>query len=526
MSDTAPTATLDPKKIDEIFSTIDQCQLPGAAVAVAIGGVPVYRKGFGLANLELPVALSPSMRMRIGSTTKHFTSLAYMLLCEEGRAGIDDEIGKYIPELHEISRHVTMRQLMGHTSGIRDVFSVTMYFHGTGRLVTDKQLLAYYETIDDVDFQPGTHWSYNNGGYMLLSTAIERITGEPLEDVLRKRIFEPVGMYDTLLRRWDSDFTPNSATLHMVNRQGRYSRDYMGMEISGAGGMVSSMDDMLRWLKHMDAPFVGSVETWKTMTAPHRLTSGVSTGYGLGLMSIPYRGIETLSHGGGVMGGNSQTIKVPSAKLDISIAVNRADLNAADLAFKIIDACVEGLDPEPEEGAAEKRSAVYVSPGSGRVVELSVKKDVQLLSYDGSPALPVKADASGLLQLPEQMRFMQTSFRPGDGFGVFAEFGAEDVVAEAAPDREGKLGARVGDYGADTVGVVAEVSDGEQGARLAFKGRYGNAEYELKPLTETVWRASWLGPFPGLTAIVTFDPDGQGFDFTVTRMKHMRFVRA
>jgi D-aminopeptidase len=107
---------IDEKRIDAIFAVVDQCHLPGAAVGIAIDGKPVYRKGFGLANMELPFVLSPSVRMRIYSTTKHFACLAYMLLCEEGRAGIDDPIGKYLPELHPVSRNATMRQLMGHTS--------------------------------------------------------------------------------------------------------------------------------------------------------------------------------------------------------------------------------------------------------------------------------------------------------------------------------------------------------------------------------------------------------------------------
>jgi D-aminopeptidase len=288
-------ATLDAGTVDAIFAAVDQCALPGAAVAIAIDGIPVYRKGFGLANMELPVALGPSMRMRIGSTTKHFVSLAYLLLCEAGLAELDDEIGKYLPELHEANRHVTMRQLMSHTSGLRDIFAITMNFHGTGRPVTDREMLAYYETIDDFDFEPGTHWSYNNGGYLLVTAAIERLTGEPLEEMLRTRIFEPVGMHDTLLRRWDSDFVPNSATLHMVGGKTGYSRDYMGMEMSGAGGLVATMDDMLRWLKHMDAPVVGSAKTWETIKTPHRLARGTSTGYGLGLITGDYRGIGTLS---------------------------------------------------------------------------------------------------------------------------------------------------------------------------------------------------------------------------------------
>src|SRR6266404_604031 len=116
------------RKIDTIFAELDVCHKPGAAVGIAIRGKPVYRKGFGLANMELPVVLSPTIRMRIGSTTKQFAALAYMLLCEEGRAGIEDPIGKYLPELHPVTHDVTLRQLLSHVGGLRDVFDISWQF--------------------------------------------------------------------------------------------------------------------------------------------------------------------------------------------------------------------------------------------------------------------------------------------------------------------------------------------------------------------------------------------------------------
>ena len=122
----------DENAIDSIFSPVDQCHLGGAAVGIAIGGTPIYRKGFGLASMELPVVLSPSIRMRIGSVTKHFTSLAYMLLCEDGRAGIDDPIRKFLPHLNPVCHDISMRQLMSHVSGLRDSCDIRLRLSGYG----------------------------------------------------------------------------------------------------------------------------------------------------------------------------------------------------------------------------------------------------------------------------------------------------------------------------------------------------------------------------------------------------------
>ena len=334
---------LDEKKIDRIFAGLDSCRLPGAAVGIAIDGRPVYREGFGLANMELPVVLSPTTRMRIGSASKHFTSLAYLLLCEEGRAGIDDPIGKYLPELHPVAHPVTARQLMSHTSGLRDVHDICWQFGGLGRPVSSAELLSLYRDIGDANGPPGTEWNYNNGGYLMLSAAIEQITGQSLEDVLRERLFEPVGLHNTLLRRFDTDFVPNSATLHMTDAAGRFGKSYLGTALAGEGGIVSTVDDMLRWLAHMDTPAVGSPATWEAIKTSQRLHDRASTGYGLGLVVGNYRGVETLSHGGGVLGGNSQMLKVPAVGLDVVVLINRHDLEATSLTNEILDDCLVGL---------------------------------------------------------------------------------------------------------------------------------------------------------------------------------------
>jgi CubicO group peptidase (beta-lactamase class C family) len=518
------TAKCDASAIDAIFSSLDQGHLPGAAVAIAIDGTPVYRKGFGLASIELPVTLSPTMRMRIGSTTKHFASFAYLLLCEEGRAGIDDELGKYLPGLHEVNRRVTMRQLMGHTSGIRDVVAITMLMHGTGVSVTEQQMLAFYERIGDVDFAPGTGWSYNNGGYMLLSAVIEKITGDSLDTFLRQRVFEPIGMNDTLLRRWDSDFVPNSAALHMVDPGGQYVKQYMGMEISGMGGIASTMDDMLRWLRHMDRPVVGSDETWRLMTTPGVLENGQSTGYGLGLIMQKYRGVETISHSGGVMGGNSQMIKIPSAKLDISVAANRADVHSMLLVNKIIDACIEGLDPLPK-AEFEKRTGFFISAQTGRVIELVVQDDQQFMAVDGSPPFPLGPDGNGGLALPSPFDFMRLGVIPTIGGLRYNDFGNEDQLDAVVKITDASIRTRAGVFRSETVSATAEIFEDADGPRVRFSGKYGNHLFKLEPITANVWKMSSLGVFQALAGIVAFDEDARGLTLNAMRLIGLRFVR-
>lgn len=523
MSPTPRIAKLDESAIDALFADLDQGERPGVAVAVAIDGVPVYRKGFGLANMELPVLLAPTMRMRIGSTTKHFAALAFMLLCEEGRASIHDPIGKYVPGLHPVSRDVTIRQLMGHTSGLRDSMTVGMMLNGHDARLTDRDLVDAYRTIDDFEFAPGTRWSYNNGGYILLTAAIEAIAGASLDDVLRTRIFEPVGMVDTLLRRWDTGFVPNSATLHFFTPEG-FTRDAMGMEISGAGGMVSTMDDMLRWLKHMDSPVVGSAETWRLMKAPHRLTNGTSTGYGLGLVTDTYRGVTTLSHGGGVMAGNSQMIKVPAAGLDISIATNRADVSAADLANRIIDSCIEGLGPAPRPATGGAREGVFVSARSGRVLKLAALGEMQAMALDGGPPLPLFEAEEGGLTLPPIMSFFRQEVAIEDDCVRLTEFGTEDVFEAQASAPGASADLPKGRYRSDAARATLEVGGGNGAFQLVAAGDHGRVRYRLDPIAPNLWQATPAGPFAALGAIVRAGPDGS-LALTAGRMNNLVFHR-
>lgn len=518
----------DEKKIDAVFAEVNQCHLPGAAVGIAVEGKPVYRKGFGLANVELPVVLSPTIRMRIASITKHFTALAYMLLCEDGKARIDDVIGAYLPELHPAVLKVSMRQLMANISGLRDAHDISWQFSGRGRAVSSCDLLSLYRDIDDVNAAPGTTWIYCNGGFLLLSAAIERITGQSLEDVLRARVFAPVGMYDTLLRRWDTDFVPNSATLHTMAPAGGLGKSYLGNAIAGEGGMVSTVDDMLRWLAHMDAPVVGNAATWSIMKTPQRLANGTSTGYGLGLFTGRYRGIETLYHAGGVMGGNSQMLKVPAAGLDIVIMANRGDILAWSLANKILDTCLSGLDPIKKIFRGKFATGIFYSSSSGRVVQLFAKDGQQIASINGVD-MPVEPDREGVLWpagvfsvSKQAMTLIGDPERPAAI--RFSHFGNIDELVLARQTEPTDVGGIAGRYRSDAAGIGITIAQNDVGLQLTTVGRFGSVIYQLQYLADGIWRVTSVDPTPR-NGVVLFDSDGAAFRFSNDRIWALPFRR-
>jgi len=482
----------DEREIDRIFAEINQCYFPGATVGIAIKGKPVYRKGFGLANMEFPVVLTPSTRMRVYSVTKHFTCLACMLLCEDGKANVDDPVGKYLPELHPVTRRVTLRQLMGHTSGIRDAHGLSFQFCGTHWTAPSSELIELYRTFEDFDVEPGHGFIYNNGAYALLTEVIEGVSGMSLADFMRVRIFEPVGMYDTLLRRTDADFVPGSAAMHMTAPDGRFVKSTLGGDRSGTGGIASTVNDMLRWLAHMNMPTVGSATTWATMRAPQQLATGVSTGYGLGLVHRIYRGINVLYHPGGGMGANAHMLKVPGVDLDVIVIVNREDVFSRELSFRILDACLPQLEAVKEPGEQKLVEGTFSSAKTGRVMRLFARNGQQIASHGGFSEVPFVADGAGVLRpsLAAPLPYRYTITLLGDPQNPaairFSDYGNVEDLTRVSPNNISESPSEIaGEYCSDAGKFRVTIADGE----MKTTGRFGSMLYGLERLAHGVWRA-------------------------------------
>jgi CubicO group peptidase (beta-lactamase class C family) len=534
----------DEQSIDAIFAELDRCHLPGAAIGISIAGRPVYRKAFGLASMELPVALATSTRMRIASGSKHFTALAYLLLCERGEAALDDPIGQYLPELHPVTHAVTPRQLMGHLGGLYDVHDICWQFSGRGSQVSSEQLLGLHRDCNGMNAAPGSTWLYSNGGYLMLTAAIERIAGCSLEEFLRERIFEPVGMHDTLLCRFDNDFVPNRASLHRAKSDPTHdstivkiARPEAGFEKAqattawaGEGGIVSTVDDLLRWLAHMDAPVVGSAETWETIKKSQVLTNGTSTGYGLGLMRGRYRGLEILHHAGGVTGGNSYLLKVPAAGLDVAILLNRDDVIGVLLVQKILDACFADLAPIEQSARRPCIEGTFHSAQRCFVVQLFAKEDQQMASINGLD-LPVIGDEHGVLRPAGIFTYLQQSIAPlGDPACPeaieFRDFGNLEVLVRLSPERTLDPVALEGCYRSDAIGTDVSISSGREGLELTTFGRFGSAHFRLEALGEGTWRARSTDPSMAWTGgVLSFDSQAGSFRFSAPRTWNVLFRR-
>jgi CubicO group peptidase (beta-lactamase class C family) len=524
------TVTIDEKKLADLFAAWNRSDEPGVVVGVSHPTAGAWRAGFGLASYELPVVNTPRTKLRIGSTSKMFTCLAALLLQEEGRLSIDDPVRRHVPELPDWAEGMTLRHFMTHTSGMRCHIDLMFQTGNYSRPAPADSALTFLSQQRGVNFPVGARYSYNNGGYNLISTIVERISGQDFVDFQRERIFAPLGMLDTQVKRTDDEMLPNSASLHVRQADGRFERGYFGVSISGEGAMVSTVEDMLIWLRHMHAPTIGSAESWRQMKTPMQLTGGGSAGYALGLMVSDHRGARVLHHAGGVNGGVCMCLTVESLELDVIIISNRNDTPVQPLGFQVIDACVEGLAEVPEADAAPAGEApvgVYYCAETAAPMEIKVEDGRPSVKLHGVQ-IPVRVEETGRLvsslpvidfavtPLPDgalavYMRGVTDHFRP-------APQASDDPAAEAARI--------VGEYRCEEMESAARVSlvDGEP--RLTMSGPYGRDHFSLRRFAPLIW-TSKLGE-TGFGGVLEFRAEAEriaGFDLSTARTTKLPFVR-
>lgn len=512
--------------LDRLFAKRIEPTQPGAAVGIAIDGEPIYRKGWGVSDIETLHPLDPQTRMRIASISKHITAFCFLLLCEEGRASLDDRVGLYLPHLHPVAQAVTLRQLMGNVSGLRDAHDVLTTFSGFGATALSRDKLQMYEHFADTNHPPGWSYIYNNGGWVIVSAVIEAIAGQRLEEVLSTRVFGPLGMTSTSLERTDQIPHSGLASPHMLDETGAfYCPDAINLfrsEAAGEGGIVSTVDDMLIWLRHMAAPTLGSQATWDVMTAPQILTNGHSTGYGLGLMIGEFGDAKTISHAGGGTGSNAQMTKIIARGLDIIVLCNRSDLSSAVLADEIAE-IFEGVAPNQVDcGQRDIPHGVFVSPATGRVVQLPERASMawvrplqQAVIIDGME-MAAECDDEAVLHIGHPGDAKQRIlFADHPAQLIFDDFGNADRLAPVNTTKSGAE-AIAGAYRSDTARADVHIAEqaGEWG--MLTRGAFGAADYRLVQLAPGIWR-SISRDIAFKSGILVFGRDGFTFSSYSTR---------
>jgi len=329
-------------RTDSVFRAFDRSDGPGCAVGVFRDGAVRYARGYGMANLELGVAISPHTVFDVGSVSKQFTAMSILLLQQEGKLNVDESVRKYIPELPAYADQITLRQLLSHTSGIRDHFGLLEIagrdFDGTADTL---DYLRYITRSAAPNFEPGTRYLYSNSGFVLLSQIVYRVSGMPLSRFAAERIFAPLDMRDTRFQDDHALVIPHRATAYMPSGDHWAIRMSQFDNMAGAGGLHTSVEDFQKWMRNYDSAVVGGRDIVTAMTTATKLKNDSLAGtppeswYGLGIGTGTWRGLAVNSHTGVWGGYRAAFLRFPNNNLAVATFCNFTTAGSDTLAEKV-----------------------------------------------------------------------------------------------------------------------------------------------------------------------------------------------
>lgn len=294
---------------------------PGAAVIVAVDGEVVFRRGYGLASVELAVPIEPDMVFRAASITKEFTSVLVMQLVEQGLISLDDEVTKYLPGYPVQGHTVTIAHLLSHTAGVTDYVGLEAFQDRVREDHTLDDIIAYFA---DQPFEsaPGEQYSYSNSEYILLGAILEEVTGKTYEELLRENIFYVIGMNSSYVSSHD-DIIPQRVSGYTEEEGIVYNSSIVSMTASfSSGSLMTSVDDLATWDEALYGNELLSDQSKERMWSPFTLNDGQTTDYGLGWMVTSFLGRRVLMHDGWVDGFLASAMRLPDEHIFVSVLSN------------------------------------------------------------------------------------------------------------------------------------------------------------------------------------------------------------
>jgi CubicO group peptidase (beta-lactamase class C family) len=338
----------NPGQLDALFRPLVTDGSPGYAVAIIRDGRLILSRAYGLANLETGAPITTATDFRLASLTKQFTATAIMVLVHDRRIHYDETLTSVFPEFPPYGRGITIRQLLNHTSGLKDyedIYSGRMRGTSSDKIpqITDAGVLELLEQQDTTLFPPGSRWQYSNSGYAVLAMIVERVSGKPFQDFLQERVFRPLHMDHTLAFVPGRNQIPDRAYGY---RQERgvwvFSDQSPTSAVLGDGGVYSSIDDLVKWVAALDRHALLSAREMKPAFTPV-MAPGVEppdhtpAAYGFGWFLNPYRGHRRTWHYGETCGFLTAIQRFPDDRLTVIVLANRIDTDPAPLALEIAD---------------------------------------------------------------------------------------------------------------------------------------------------------------------------------------------
>jgi CubicO group peptidase (beta-lactamase class C family) len=544
-----PRSGLD-DKVDALFATWDNPRSAGCALGVIRDGKIVYEHGYGMADLEHGVPITPHTVFDIASMSKQFTGMAVLLLAEQKKLSLDDDVRRYVPELHDYGTTITLRHLLHHTSGLRNHFLLRQLTGWRwGDLVTRADELAIVVRQTELNFRPGDEHSYTNTGYFLLGEVVRRVSGVSLREFTETNIFGPLGMTDSQVHDDDSQLVKGRACAYGQQKDGGWTNNVTRFEDVGASNVYASIEDLARWDRNFDDMKLGGPVVVAKMLEPGKLNDGRTLAYAAGLRIGTYKGLKLVWHAGS-SSMRSEYLRFPDQHVSVICLANTGSIDPSDLARKVADLYLADLlkpepppaPPSPDEDAKGRAdvdaflqqhavalseadskklsdlAGLYVNPDDGTGRRVSVKDgklrmekrrggDGELVPIGGQrfvmADVPMRLEFSFLQAWPD-VRLLHISTGEGTPFAM-VDAGADSALPTRLDDYAGTF--RSDDADAT---VTVTVQDGvlvlrTRGSETPAPGSDAAAArgwYPLKPLCGDSFYNDW-------TSFLRFTRDAQ-----------------
>ena len=320
--------------VDQLLSDKYQSDKPGAVALVAKNGDILFKKAYGIANMELEIPMNVDNVFKIGSITKQFTAVSILMLREQGLLKLSDSINNYIEDYPSHEKDITIHHLLNHTSGIKSYTSMPSFMSEARTDLSPLELIEVFKN-ETMEFEPGEQWSYNNSAYIILGYIIEKISGLSYAQYIEQNIFEPLEMKNSYYGS-HSKIIPNRASGYQPDQDGYRNADYLSMTLPyAAGSLMSSVDDLLKWQRAIHNNTLISEETKTLAFTDTKLNDGSSTYYGYGWSIDEINGTPTIEHGGGIFGYTCYAVYVPSEDLYCVVLSNSNGNSPTDITVEI-----------------------------------------------------------------------------------------------------------------------------------------------------------------------------------------------
>lgn len=532
-------------RVDAVFAAFDKPGSPGCALGVARDGKMIYSRGYGMANLEHNIPLTSKTVFDIGSTSKQFTAASILLLAQQGKLTLDDDIRKYVAELPAYDRPITIRHMLHHISGLRDYLTL-MSLAGTDfdGVTTAADALRIIARQKALNFSPGDEFLYSNSGFFLLSVIVERAGGKSLPQFARQNIFEPLGMNNSHFHDDHTMVVPGRATGYSprpASAGGGFRVDMSGFEQTGDGAVYTTVEDLMLWDQNYYQPKVGGQQLLADLQTTGVLTDGEKITYARGLVVDKYRGLPIVSHGGSWAGYRAELLRFPEERFSVICLCNTGNSNPSALARQVADIFLAERLAAATAKAAPPAAAVPVqlSPdemkvrtglyrngrtGALRRVEFRDGKLWTASFFGGETEMVPSSKSEFRVNSPAgSFEIVFQTARPSEPLRFHLKREAAkpesfEAVEKASPSAA-ELGAYAGRYFSEELDATYTVA--RDAGNLTVRVDYGQS----RPLRPT-YRDAFAVP-GGLQMEFTRDAQGQvtGFAVQAGRVRDIRFVR-